>query len=497
METFTSNFELSSEVQRHKKLYTMLLDAIPSSVLMVDRDLKIISANHNFLKKSRRTRQNTNGFPLVDIFPSIILKNMNIPQQIRGVFQSGNATKGNRMSYRSPGLPMNIYYYRIFPFTWKGVVENVMLLMDDVTEQIRLSEEVRRVERHLASIIDSATDIIISTDIKGRILSWNPAVEKISGYTFPEVKGRPIVKYLAFEKQHDIHEIFSQMNRGKDSQQAEWELITKDGTAIRVSWVFSPMKDEYANTAAIVGVGRDLTERLKLEAQLLKSQKFAALGVMAGGIAHEIRNPLAICSSAAQFLQNDDITPEFRKECGEKIFTGIQRASIIIENLLRFARPSAKSHMEEICLNYLVEETIPLIHNQAKIQKIKIKTSMYRKNIFITANASMLQQVLINLFLNAIQSMPDGGTIELSVACSGPDILIRMVDTGTGISEQNIDKIFDPFYTTSPVGRGTGLGLSISYSIVKQHMGTIEVESNKGKGCTFTVRLPRVCRSIE
>ena len=489
METFESENEFSSEVQRHKKLYTMLLEAIPSSVLMLDRDVKVISANHNFLKKSRRTRENTIGFPLVDIFPTIILNTMNIPQQIRGVFKSGNATGGNRMSYRSSGLPMNIYYYRIFPFTWKGVVENVMLLMDDVTEQIRLSEEVRRVERHLASIIDSVNDIIISTDTRGRILSWNPAVEKISGYTFADVKGRPFIEYLPTEKQKDIHEVFTQMRNGRNSRQEEWELITKDGTAIRVSWIFSPMKDEHSTTAAIVGVGRDLTERLKLEAELLKSQKFAALGVMAGGIAHEIRNPLAICSSAAQFLQNDDIDTEFRKECGEKIYTGIQRASIIIENLLRFARPSTNSHMEKICLNALVEETIPLIHNQAKIQQIKIKIDMYRQNIFILANSSMLQQVLINLLLNAIQSMPDGGTIELSITRSAGDVLIRIMDTGTGILQQDIDKIFDPFYTTSPVGRGTGLGLSISYTIVKQHRGTIEVESNKDIGCIFTVRL--------
>ena len=492
MEKLMSESELLQSVDRHKKMYTMLLDAIPSSLLMIDRDMKIIAANNNFLKKSRRTRQNTIGFALTDVFPLIILSTMKIPNQIKGVFRSGTATVGKRMSYRSPGLPMSIYYYRIFPFTWKGEVENVMLLMDDVTEQIRLSEEVRRVERHLASIIDSATDIIISTDTKGNILSWNPAVEKISEYTFPEVKGRPLADYIAVEKQNEMRNVFAQMNRGKNSQQAEWGLITKAGDKIRVSWVFSPMKDEYAKTMAIVGLGRDLTERLKLEAELLKSQKFAALGVMAGGIAHEIRNPLAICSSAAQFLQNDTISPEFRKECGEKIFTGIQRASIIIENLLRFARPSTNSHMDTVSLNSLVGETIPLVRNQAKIQKIEIKTEMCRQDVLIHANASMLQQVLINLFLNAIQSMPDGGVIVLSLIIAGPNVLIRLVDNGSGISRQDMDKIFDPFYTTSPVGRGTGLGLSISYSIVRQHFGTIEVESEEGKGSIFTVCLPRI-----
>ncbi len=492
MELLISDSSLSAEVKRHQKLYTMLLDAIPSSVLMVDRDMKIIAANPNFLKKSRRIRSNTIGFPLKDVFPPVILTTMNLPQQIRQVFQSGRATEGKRMSYRAPGLPLSIYYYRIFPFTWKGVVENVMLLMDDVTEQIRLGEEVRRVERHLASIIDSATDIVISTDISGRILSWNPAMEKISGYPFSAVEGSRFVGYVSPGNQHDVRAIFAEMIYGKKSHQVEWDLVTKKGNMVHVSWVFSPMKDDNARTTAIVGVGRDLTERLKLEAEILRSQKFAALGVMAGGIAHEIRNPLAICSSAAQFLLKEDIGPEFQKECAEKIYAGIQRTSIIIENLLRYARPSTRLNMEEVSINALVKETVLLIRNQAKIRKIIININLCPGNVMVYANTSMLQQVLINLFLNAIQAMPDSGVITLSIISSGRDVILKLVDNGPGISKQNLDKIFDPFYTTSPVGRGTGLGLSISYSIIKQHMGTVEVESKEGEGCTIIVRLPRI-----
>ncbi len=480
----------SFECERYKKLYTMLLDAIPSSVLMLDRDLRIVSANRNFLIKSRRTSMDTVGRRLAEIFPAVILNHMNIPAQIGKVFESNIAASGHRMSYRAPGMPMRVYYYRIFPFSWKGVVENVMLLMDDVTEQIRLSEEVRRVERHLASIIDSASDIILSTDTDGKILSWNPAAEKISEYSYMEVKGRALSDFITSDKLAEMEKVYSAMLKGKESRMAEWDLITKSGAGIRVFWVFSPMKDENSTTTGIVAVGRDLTERKKLEAHLLKSQKFAALGVMAGGIAHEIRNPLAICSSAAQFLLDDNIKDDFRKDCAEKIRTGIQRASIIIENLLRFARPSGKSHMEPIDLNALVEDSVPLICNQAKIQKIAIITYFPEEPVFVVGNSSLLQQVLINLFLNAIQAMPDGGTIRLRIERARDEALIHITDSGHGISKKDIDKIFDPFYTTSPVGRGTGLGLSISYSIVKQHMGNIEVESAEGKGCTFTVRLP-------
>jgi PAS domain S-box-containing protein len=481
-----------SSSERFEKLYLMLLDAIPSSVLMIDRDIRVVSANRNFLDKSRRSLADTVGCRLEDIFPAIILEKMNISRQIHQVFDNNRPTLGQRMSYRSPGVPMRIYYYRILPFSmvWEGRVENVMLLMDDVTEQIRLGEEVRRVERHMASVFESASDIILSTDINGNILSWNPAAEKISGYAFHEVKHKPFIKYIADDWKHEVKKVFSRMKRINKTQMNEWDLIPKKGTSIPVSWVCSQMKDEKSQAIGIVAVGRDQTERRKLEIQLLQSQKFTALGVMAGGIAHEIRNPLAICSSGVQFLMDENIGAQFRRECAEKIHTGIQRVSDIIENLLRFARPEVTSKLEQLNLPVLIWEAWTLIENQAKIQKIKSNLQFEKNSIVINGNASLLQQVLINLFLNGIKAMPDGGTLTISIEMADREVLIRITDTGQGISENDIDKIFDPFYTTSPVGQGTGLGLSICYSIVKQHNGSIDVESRDGKGSTFTVGLP-------
>lgn len=475
---------------RYEKLYTMLLEAIPSSVLIVDQDTSIVSVNQNFLEKSRRSLPSTIGHRLKDVFPPFIFDQMGLAHRIQQVFKKNQPTIGERMSYRAPGLPQRIYYYRLLPVSHRGSVENVILLMDDVTEQIRLSEEVRRVERHLASVVESASDIVLSTDMKGMILSWNLAAEKISGYGFNEMKGRLFFDYFKQEHKKDIEALFSLLKTGKKSGMAEGDLTTKNKTSIRVSWVCSPMRDEESKITGIVAVGRDLTERRKLEAQLVQSQKFAALGVMAGGIAHEIRNPLAICSSAAQFLMDDNITPGFSKECADKIHTGIQRASIIIENLLRFARPSAKSEAEDVNLIFLIKEALALIANQARIQKTKLKPHFPNEDIVISGNASLLQQVFINLFLNGIEAMPSGGVLSVSIEKMKEEILIRTTDTGHGISKKETNRIFDPFYTTSPVGSGTGLGLSICYSIVKQHGGSIEVESVRGKGSTFVVRLP-------
>jgi PAS domain S-box-containing protein len=474
---------------RYERLYTILLDAIPSSVLLIDKDMHIISANRNFLEKSRRSQSTTIGQHLEKVFPAVILDHTKLTSEIREAFERNQPTSGERMTYRAPGVPMRIYYYRILPFPGNQAAESAMLLMDDVTEQVQLGQEVRRIERHLASIVESASDIVLSTDIEGRIWTWNASATNLSGYPFHEVKEHFFSEYCTPVHQGEVERAFTSMKKGKGSQMAEWDLITKHGDSVPVSWVLSPMKDDSMQTAGIVAVGRDLTERRKFEAQLFRSQKLAALGVMAGGIAHEVRNPLAISSSAAQFLMDGDITPEFRKECIEKIQTGIQRASNIIENLLRFARPSEKSDMVELNILFLLNETLNLVKNQARIQKIAMKSHFPKKPVLINGNPSLLQQVFMNLLLNAINAMPDGGTLDISVERMVNEVAVRFADTGYGLSKPEIEKIFDPFYTTSSVGKGTGLGLSISYSIIKQHSGTIEVESSEGEGSTFVVKL--------
>ena len=488
MEDKTSKKKGRALAQRYERLYTVLLDAIPSSVILIDRTLRIVSANRNFLEKSQRSFDKTIGYQLEEVFPSIIMDQIDIAQSIRQVMEKNESVKGERMTYRAPGLPISIYYYSILPFSWQDRVEGAILLMDDVTEQLRLSDEVRQMERHLGSIVESASEIILSTDKKGALLTWNTAAEKITGYTAADVLGQSFADLCAEENSEDTQNLFSHIN--KQPQTKEYNLCTRKGTTIPVSWIFSPMKDSHNQTMGIVAVGRDLTERKKFEADMHQAQKLAALGVMAGGIAHEIRNPLAICSSSAQFLLEEESTPEFRRECAEKIHQGLQRASSIIENLLRYSHPSANLQTTLINFLSLIRETHDLVRYHAKVKKIVIKTSFPQKNVMVDGVATLLQQAFINLFLNAINAMPNGGELKIDVKMDQSHVRVQITDNGCGISPLDIGKIFDPFYTTSVVGEGTGLGLSICHSIVKQHKGSIEVESVESQGSVFTVKIP-------
>jgi PAS domain S-box-containing protein len=481
----------ASNEGRYEKLYAMLLDAIPSSVLLVDRQSRIVSANRNFLQKARRQKSSTLGQPIADVFPPLVIEHMDLARRIRDAFEHKRPTRGERITYRAPGLGSRIYYYSLIPFAWRGVVEHVMLLLEDVTEQVRLGEEARRAERHLASVVESASDIVLSATVDGHILTWNIAAERISGYSLKEVQHHSFFELCAEAHRARATGGFERIRSGKTfGGAAEWDLITKAGALVPVSWVGSAMRDDAGDVVAIVAVGRDLSERRKLETQLLQSQKLAALGVLAGGIAHEIRNPLSISSSAAQFLLEGTDDAEFRQECVLKILKGVDRASVIIEDLLRFARPGVGVNMLPLDLVLIVADATALVAHQGGVQRVQFQVELPEHPVRISGVSSLLQQVFVNLLLNALTAMPEGGAIRVTMEQEGDEARVRVTDTGHGMPAEELERIFDPFYTTMPVGKGTGLGLSVSYSIVRQHFGFIEVESIVGGGSTFTVRLP-------
>ena len=478
-----------TEAMGDDSLYEMLLNAIPSSVLLVGRDLRITLANRNFLERSRRTREETLDRRLPEVFPPAILDNTEIVRRIQSVFDTNKPTTGEKINYRAPGGLMRIYYYRVLPVPHPDRVELAVLVMEDVTEWERLSEDIRRMERHLRIVVESTSEIILSADTQGRILSWNQSAEQISGYTPQEVEGKYFWEFCAAEHRADARCLCSERAAGKSPQRVEWNLVTKSGKEVPLCWICSPMMDDRGQTIGIVAVGRNLTESRKLEAQLLQAQKLAALGVMAGGIAHELRNPLAICSSAAQFLMDEEIKPEFRRECAQKVQQGMQRASGIIDHLLKFTRPAKRGDRVKLDLLAVLQETLALIADQAKIQNIEVRPQLPDAPAFVQGDAHLLQQVFMNLFLNAIHAMPNGGLLKVTVATAPPQVSVQVADTGHGIPAADLGNLFDPF-SSKPNGRkSTSLGLPLCYAIVQQHAGAIEVESTPGQGSTFTVRL--------
>jgi len=498
-----------------ERLYLAILSHLPSSILILDANLRVTFANRNFILKSRKEEREILGRPITEVFPPVILFYTDLEEKIRTVYQTGRPFEGGEMEYRAPGLANRIYFYSLTPLKdGEGWVKGVMLFMDDVTEKKSLGERVIKAERHLASVVESANDLIVSMDAKGFVMTWNSAAERILGFPAFEVVRKPFGELFGEGDRTQLQLLFAQLSRGAEAQETETKMRTKDGAEVLISWRYSAMRDDKGQMVAVVGVGRDLTEKRRLELKLIQSAKMAALGEMAGGIAHEIRNPLAVTSSAAQILLKKGDDPKLRKECAQKIRAAANRAAEIIENLLRFARPS-EGLVDLVDVNSTIEDTLSMIEHQISLQGIEIRKRLASPLPPMIGNRNQLQQVFMNIILNAYHAMPRGGTLTISTRAKGEVrseklevrgkdndapphfspltshfVEVSFQDTGCGIPEENLSRIFDPFFTTMPVGQGTGLGLSIAYSIVRHHNGSIRVESQVGKGSTFTVSLP-------
>ncbi len=477
----------------YRKLFGMLLNSIPCSVLLADRQLRVIAVNDYFLEKSCRQRAETVNRRLRDVFPGALLEHIDIPRQVERTLDSGTALKGQKITYRAPGVPVRFYYYSIVPVSnedQRARPEYALIVMEDITEQVRLSGQLQAIERHLTNVVEHATDIILSTDAAMKITTWNAAAEHLTGRSLERVHEHSLLEYLGEASRSNFDNAFKAMARSFEPQTVYADIMTSRGAPSSLSWVCSPMRNEQGALLGMVAVGRDMTGAKQFEAQLLQSQKLAALGVMASGIAHELRNPLTLCSSGAQFLLEDDVTLEFRKECAEQIKSGIDRASLVIENLLRFARPQPEVEFGEIDVVAGLRNALSLVANLAGLQRIQVVTELPSGPVTVMGSSGLIEQVFVNLLVNAIDSMSGGGRLLLSFAVSNGEVRVSIADTGCGIPAGEINKIFDPFYSAFRHKKGTGLGLAISYSIVKQHQGEIQVRSAEGKGSTFIVTLP-------
>jgi two-component system, NtrC family, sensor kinase len=228
--------------------------------------------------------------------------------------------------------------------------------------------------------------------------------------------------------------------------------------------------------------------------QIGRSEQLASVGRLAAGVAHEINNPLTGVLAFADMLREKENMDDQDREDLDLIVRETKRAREIVRGLLDFARETP-SQKVELAINDLLRETTRLLGKREAFQNIFIVEALEDNLPSVYGDKNQLQQVLVNLCLNACQAMPNGGTLMVASHCADGRVVVEVTDTGCGIKREHLDKIFEPFFTTKPVGKGTGLGLSVTYGIVQQHGGTLEVESQEGKGSTFRITLPAMAAS--
>lgn len=345
--------------------------------------------------------------------------------------------------------------------------------------------ELERLKDYSENIIESLTVGVAVLDQKGKIIGWNRVLEEI----FKRKKGQALGKELADVLGKNNYASLFPPDTQKDYRLMS-EILMEMPTGGRKIFDIAktPLLDNKMNPYGTIIVFEDTTEKISLQQQLVTSEKLASVGLLSAGVAHEINTPLTGISSYVQMLQKK--LPESpHSQILEKIEAQTERVARIVKNLLNFSRNPSESMFYQVDLKECLGGILSLIDYKLKNMKIELDLNLDSLPS-IWAQGERLQQVFINIILNAIDAMPNGGTLKIELYQEYKQAVVKIKDTGTGIKRQHMANIFDPFFTTKGIGKGTGLGLSISYAIIKEHEGRISVESKSGKGSLFTITIP-------
>jgi len=326
----------------------------------------------------------------------------------------------------------------------------------------------------------------------GRIESWNPQLEKLTGIPRDQAVGHSVSGVLPADLAVELE---TRAVNGHGAEIYKFPLVNRAGQGLMVNVSVTPLEDKHGTKLGRLVLLNDITERVQLEQQLLQTEKLTSLGLLAAGVAHEVNTPLAVISNYIQMLARQLPGDDSRQKIIEKIVKQTFRASEIVNNLLNFSRTGA-AEFTAISMNEVIEETLSLVSHPFRAAHVSVIKTFEENLPCVKGSGNRLQQVFLNLFLNARDAMPSGGMLEVRTASRNGSVEVEVTDTGVGISGDNMNRIFDPFFTTKATGRGTGLGLSVSYGIVQEHNGRIEVRSTPGKGTSFRLEFPANGKSV-
>ncbi len=350
--------------------------------------------------------------------------------------------------------------------------------------------EYERLKDFNENIVESINVGVMSLDREDRIDSWNAQMEVMYAMPRWQTLNQPVPGIFPAEFVEEFYRV--RENAGINNLY-KFRLKTPAGETRTVNVAIAPLVTRKFQVIGRLVIMDDITDRVELEGQLSQADKLSSIGLLAAGVAHEVNTPLAVISSYTQMLAKQLQGDPQKSGLLDKITRQTFRASEIVNNLLNFSRTSG-TEFAEVDVNKVILDTLALLQHQFKTAKIEVRSDLTPSISPIQGNPGKLQQVFLNLFLNAKDAMPGGGT--LSVATSNGDLVsVRVSDTGSGIAPENVHRIYDPFFTTKHApkegqSRGTGLGLSVTYGIIQEHAGKIRVESAPGSGTTFALDFP-------
>ena len=493
----TESKKVEEKVRASEEHYKRLFENIHCGVYISSKEGRFLDANQALLDML--------GYESKEEFLSIdIERDLYVRPEDRQEFQKLMERDGRVTDYevefkRKDGSIISVLHTSQARYDEQGEVLGYEGLNFDQTKRIQMEKDLQEANDFLNNVIKTSPNAILAADMKGNIFMWNKSAEEIVGYKSEEVIGKMNVRkiYPKGMAKEDMKMMRAPEYGGKGRLRSYPMIhMRKDGKVIEGSLSAAIIYDARGKEVASVGIFVDLTETLEMERrlsetqeQLLQSEKLAAMGRLISQIAHELNNPLYGIMNTLELLKTEVPPENKRRRVLDMALSETVRLSELLRKMLSFSKAD-EEEKQPVDINTILDEILILMAKQLQENSVRLSSSFEKHLGKVYASKNQLRQIFLNMITNASEAMPEGGNLTVKTMAMGDKIHIELSDTGVGISEEHLDRIFDAFFTTKDSLKGVGLGLSVCYGFVKDHGGDLKVVSKVGEGTTFTIILP-------
>ncbi len=480
------NVTEQKRAERLLRLQSAALEAAANAIVITNRQGRIGWVNPAFTRLTGYTLEEITGQTM-----RLLKSGRHEPsfyQELWATILAGQVWRGEITNKRKDGR-LYIEEQTITPvYDEHGEIAHFIAIQQDITARKQMEETLYETNNTLRSLIESSPLAVIALDTQGKVQLWNPAAERVFGWSAHEVIGQ-LLPIFAPDQQEEFQAIFTQGLQGREFANLELRRRRKDGQMIDVSLSTAPLRGAQGNITGVMGILADITERKHMQARIMHADRLSALGQLAASIAHEINNPLQSVIGCLGLAQEALVEGEDAQQYLQVARDEVQRIKRIVARMRDLYRPES-NEKKMTALHTLLEQVLELTRKRCQDSRIAVAWQPAEGLPALWVAPDQIKQVFLNLMLNAIEAMPNGGHLRVRTALteSPAGVLVQFTDSGTGIPPDILPHIFEMFYSTKP--EGSGLGLPISVNIVEQHGGRLEVESQVGQGSTFRVWLP-------
>ena len=476
--------------------FKMLFENIATGVFVSSKEGKFLDANQALLDML--------GYEKQEFLNINIATDLYVRPEDRDTFREMMERDGQVIDYevdfkRKDGSTIPILLTGHARYDLEGNVVGYEGLNVDLTQRKLMEKELQEAYDFMNQIIQSSPNSIMATDLTGNIMIWNRAAEETLGYSANEVIGKMNIRKIYPDGMaRKVMQMLRSTEYGPEGRLRSYPMlwVRRDGEVVEGTMSAAMIYDAKGNEVASVGSFVDLRERLEMERalrrtqeQLLQSEKLAAMGRLTSQVAHELNNPLYGIMNTLELLKTEVSPQSKRRKILEMAHSETIRLSDMLRKMLSFSKPD-QEEKQPVDVNSILDEILLLHEKQLRELDITIASDFAEGLGWVNASKNQLRQVFLNMVANARDAMPNGGSLTVSTSKDGEMVAVEITDTGMGIPEENLSKIFDSFFTTKDEVKGVGLGLSVCYGFIQDHGGDIKVQSRVGHGTTFTITLP-------